>query len=175
MWTSKVGRPHSAQLIAATQDRTFALNTDGTLWLNPEGGRDSGWVRFGREDDARLIAAASLGQSGRERLYRINDEGVLAMMLIERGTVPGYDDLTTERTFEKPRYAGRRLDYCLNWARDCGQEAATVFCRVKGYARASSFDRASNIGADSDTWVLGDRRVCDEDLCDGFTAIQCSP
>ncbi len=36
------------------------------------------------------------------------------------------------REFHEPRVKGMRLDWCLYWARDCGEPAARVFCQTQG-------------------------------------------
>lgn len=70
--------------------------------------------------------------------------------------------------------AGYRLDWCLHWSKDCGEPAATTWCRMAGYERATQWNEAEDIGANSPTCVIGDGRVCNQDVCDGFSYITCS-
>lgn len=64
----------------------------------------------------------------------------------------------------------RRLDWCQNWATDCGAPAANQFCKSKGFDVASSFAMAADIG---NTRLIGTGAVCDQAFCDGFTSIVC--
>ncbi|HEX9789146.1 MAG TPA: hypothetical protein VGA60_00675, partial [Kiloniellales bacterium] len=67
-----------------------------------------------------------------------------------------------------------RLNYCLRWGADCGEPAATAWCRGQGFAKASDWRVDKNIGALFPTIVLADKRVCAQFPCDGFEAITCS-
>lgn len=69
-----------------------------------------------------------------------------------------------------------RVDWCLHWARDCGQPAADAFCRRMGGkmgATVVSWTQEKNIGSQSHTYVMGDKKVCREAFCDGFRTITC--
>ncbi|HKY60547.1 MAG TPA: LCCL domain-containing protein, partial [Gemmatimonadota bacterium] len=76
--------------------------------------------------------------------------------------------------FYAPIWNGLRLDLCLVWGGQCGEPAATEFCRQSGYTRAAAWEPAYDIGAQSPTFVLGTGQVCSEPGCDGFTSITCS-
>ena len=41
-------------------------------------------------------------------------------------------------TYTKPMAGGRRLDWCLTWATNCGKPAADFYCKSKGYGSARS-------------------------------------
>lgn len=77
-------------------------------------------------------------------------------------------------TYNKPKIGGLRLDWCRVWANECGQPAANAFCQSEGHANATSFSKASNIGAFAKTLVIGSGQVCDQPDCDGFAWIKCS-
>jgi hypothetical protein len=77
------------------------------------------------------------------------------------------------QTFDRPTYRGDRLDWCLNWGKGCGREAANAYCRSKGFEKATNFSQASNIGARRATRLIGTGAVCDQDFCDGFRRITC--
>jgi hypothetical protein len=74
------------------------------------------------------------------------------------------------RTFALPTVKGVRLDWCKNWARQCGEPAAILFCRENGYQRAVRWTIAPGVGR---TLVFGDGRLCQGPLCSGFSAITC--
>lgn len=77
------------------------------------------------------------------------------------------------RTFDEPQLDGRRLDLCLVWGGECGKPAADAWCREQGFDRAREWEPAPDIGAETPTLVLTDRRVCDGPWCDGFASITC--
>jgi hypothetical protein len=77
-------------------------------------------------------------------------------------------------TFNKPKIQGNRLDWCYNWATGCGSMAANTFCASKGYAAATGFAMAADIGANQPTRLIGTGAVCDQQFCDGFKFITCA-
>lgn len=78
------------------------------------------------------------------------------------------------RRFEDPSVRGYRLDFCKHWGRDCGEPAATLWCRERGFERATRFAVEQDIGARTPTVVFGDGRLCSEASCDGFAYIECA-
>jgi len=80
----------------------------------------------------------------------------------------------TSKIFEYPVFEIYRLNYCLRWGADCGEPAATAWCRRQGFAKASNWRVDKNIGALFPTIVLTDKRICAQFPCDGFEAITCS-
>ncbi|MCB1406016.1 MAG: hypothetical protein KDK01_07065 [Rhodobacteraceae bacterium] len=60
--------------------------------------------------------------------------------------------------FAEAWYNGERVDGCLHYGRDCGQDAADRFCQVMGYIYA--VDGAYSHVMTSRTLVLGDNRIC---------------
>jgi hypothetical protein len=65
-----------------------------------------------------------------------------------------------------------RLDWCHEWAANCGEAAARAFCAAKGRARAVSFTGKPNAGL---TVVISDQRICNSTDCMGFANIVCGP
>lgn len=75
-----------------------------------------------------------------------------------------------QHVFEQPRIDGVRLDWCFNWATDCGKPAADRFCFDQGFGRATRFEVAEDVGP---TRVLATGQPCDDPGCDGFAVIEC--
>jgi len=71
--------------------------------------------------------------------------------------------------FEFPRAGGAIVDWCANWAHDCGWGGAHQFCHSKGFDRALSFD----IFHPGRTYVIGSNQYCDGDVCRGFRFVRC--
>jgi len=93
------------------------------------------------------------------------------------GALPGEEQAepkSASELFRFPVIKSRRLNYCYRWGNECGEPAAAAFCKEEGYARARRWKRDAHIGALFPTIVLGDDRVCDKFLCDGFEEILCS-
>jgi hypothetical protein len=79
----------------------------------------------------------------------------------------GEEEVTT---YKKPKYKGRRLDWCLSWAADCGKPAAQAYCEWKGDTEVVDFKIAENIG---NTKIISSGQNCDMNDCDGFSYITC--
>lgn len=77
------------------------------------------------------------------------------------------------KTFKYPKIKGYRLDWCLNWTRNCGARAAVAWCKTKEYKTAVYWKKAENIGDQCTTYVMGDGKLCGEKFCDGFEYITC--
>ncbi len=75
-----------------------------------------------------------------------------------------------EVTFIKPKFKGKRLDWCKTWATDCGEPAADAFCEYKGFDGSTDFVEAVDIG---NTKVISSGQVCTDQSCDGFKKITC--
>jgi len=81
---------------------------------------------------------------------------------------------TRQQVFNRPRVPkGFRVDWCHFFGRECGEAAATAFCRMNGFQRAISFEIENDIGAASPTYVIGDDKLCTGQTCDGFRFIVC--
>ncbi len=75
-----------------------------------------------------------------------------------------------EVTFLKPKYKGKRLDWCRTWGAECGEAAADAFCEYKGFDGATDFEEAVDIG---NTKIISSGQVCADGTCDGFKKISC--
>lgn len=78
------------------------------------------------------------------------------------------------REYDAPTWKGKRVDWCLIWGGQCGEPAATEFCKRSGYAKASGWKPADDIGAQTPTVVLSSGQVCSDASCDGFASITCT-
>lgn len=91
----------------------------------------------------------------------------------------GFTYITCEKaqiamlTVLAPKYKGNRLDWCVDWSVGCGQQAATAFCKSRGFKLAVAFKIAPDIGAATPTRLIGTGAVCDQNFCDGFSTITC--
>ncbi len=74
-------------------------------------------------------------------------------------------------SFLRPVIKDTRLDFCRNWGVSCGQPAADLFCREKGYERAQSF--VGPVPGGGQTLVFGDGRLCIGPFCAAFSSIIC--
>jgi hypothetical protein len=82
------------------------------------------------------------------------------------------DEASSEEvTYSKPMAGGRRLDWCLTWAVDCGKPAADYYCKKKGHSGVVNFAIAEDIGK---TRILKTNQKCTEPICDGFKFITCT-
>lgn len=79
----------------------------------------------------------------------------------------------SEQTFTKPKQGPYRVDWCYQWAAQCGQPAADRFCMSKGFVHANDFVEDVNIGSLTPTIVQASGQVCNGPDCDGFTYITC--
>ena len=71
------------------------------------------------------------------------------------------------KLFPEPRQGqdgsgNMRVDWCLNWAANCGKPAAEAFCQARGFRQATSFQSQQTGGP---TWVAGDRKICLQPAC----------
>ena len=77
-------------------------------------------------------------------------------------------------TIKKPTIDGYRVDWCREWASNCGRAAADRFCQKIGHRRATSkFSMDRDIGNRSPTMVINSGQICNTKGCDGFKSIQC--
>jgi hypothetical protein len=75
------------------------------------------------------------------------------------------------RTFRNPKAGRKRVVWCRHFGRECGGPAANTFCERSGKGSALGWKQAPDVGP---TYVLGDRKTCDDRSCDGFASITCS-
>ena len=86
------------------------------------------------------------------------------------GSPPTSSPATTgEATFTNPKMNGMGVDNCATFAGNCGQGGADLFCRNKGYARASRF----SLSRMQPTYILGDGRTCNNETCVGLSQVTC--
>lgn len=127
------------------------------------------------------------GYSGGATTFAIaNDIGASQpTRLISTGAVcdqaycDGFANITCTRpdptqVFNNPMQGGNRLDWCHSWGTGCGAQAATAWCKAKGFANgAVAFHIAADIGASTPTRLISTGAVCDQAYCDGFADITC--
>jgi hypothetical protein len=51
----------------------------------------------------------------------------------------------TSLTFQEPMLGDLRLDACLEWGMNCGEPAATAWCKTKGMTRVAEY-LGENVG-----------------------------
>jgi hypothetical protein len=73
-------------------------------------------------------------------------------------------------TFANPRIGGYGLDYCREWAKDCGWPAAHAFCIVKGHPKAVDFKWVKD---NQKTRIINGGQVCDAPFCDRISKVVC--
>jgi hypothetical protein len=90
---------------------------------------------------------------------------------------PSPSPLPSSRTYLNPTMNGYPLDMCLNFATNCNQPPADLFCQRNGWRAASSFAIGAPV---AQTYVPGDNVVCDWAMngysyyfCHPFTSITC--
>lgn len=66
-----------------------------------------------------------------------------------------------------------RLDYCLNFAEDCGEPAASAFCAATDASRPRATDAPLDYGIGR-TFTIGDRELCVAPNCSGFHYVVCA-
>jgi hypothetical protein len=76
-------------------------------------------------------------------------------------------------TFQEPMQGDMRLDSCVAWAEQCGEPAASAWCRTKGMSRAVEYPQ-QNVGEKGlATRLIGTNQVCKEKFCSSFVYIVC--
>ncbi len=132
--------------------------------------------RVGRCPEGQLATGVSVWASSDGRF--VTD----AKMQCERAPA-GYSSMSWQSgangavTYFSPELKVRsgdsvRLDWCREWATNCGAPAAEAFCKAKGMARAVSFAAKPNAGL---TVIISDKRICNAPGCTAFTSITCGP
>jgi tetratricopeptide (TPR) repeat protein len=130
---------------------------------------------------AFIIRALALEKSGRpgkaladyKKVLELEpSNGIAAQALKRLSSVEGPSaEASSVVKIEQPRLGNLRLDWCREWAQQCGKAAADEFCRRQGFAEAASFAKAANVG--EPTRVIGSGQVCNQPSCAGFAAISC--
>ncbi|PJD93613.1 MAG: hypothetical protein CK424_02115 [Legionella sp.] len=70
-----------------------------------------------------------------------------------------------------PFYHGKRLNYCLSNASECGNAVANHYCQILGYDKAERSTIAYNVGITS---YLDKKKCCFGWECHGFKLIRCT-
>lgn len=78
------------------------------------------------------------------------------------------------KMFENPMIGTNRLDWCADWGKGCGAEAATAWCKTNAYDHSVAVQQAPDIGASAPTKLIATGEVCDQSYCDGFASITCA-
>jgi hypothetical protein len=136
--------------------------------------------------DAANAWCAANGYSNAVNFAIANDIGassptrlITTGAVCDQGFCDGFQFITCTRpdptqTFNNPMHGPNRLDWCLNWGVGCGADAANAWCAAKGFASATDFAIANDIGASSPTRLIATGAVCDQGFCDGFQYITCT-
>lgn len=74
------------------------------------------------------------------------------------------------KVFNNPQVDGYGLDYCREWAQNCGKPAADAFCQSKGYRGAVNF---TTVKDNQKTRVINGGQVCDANYCDRINKVVC--
>jgi len=78
-----------------------------------------------------------------------------------------------QQTFSEPTYGDLRLDACYEWAMRCGEEAASAWCKTKGFKRAVDYPTENVGNRGISTRLIGTQAVCKEPFCASFSHITC--
>lgn len=77
------------------------------------------------------------------------------------------------KTYTDPRISGQWVDHCYRWGSECGEPAATAWCKLspEGWTRSTDSNWAY-IGDNESTLILGENKTC-TGTCGRFTKITC--
>jgi hypothetical protein len=75
---------------------------------------------------------------------------------------------TVAQTFVDPTLAGKHIDRCLFFARECNEPAGFAWCKRFGYTRMLKWEWKYQ----NPTYTLGDRKICGTG-CGAFSTITC--
>jgi hypothetical protein len=99
---------------------------------------------------------------------------VVANIAVERATsAPAGGSqlrLPPNQAYYEPRIDGKRLDWCLTWAAECGFPAADAFCKSQGKRTARYISREVRV---NETRLIGEDKSCKGDTCASFFRINC--
>ncbi len=102
------------------------------------------------------------------RLCEADDCGTFEYIACEGALTPAS---AANTRFEQPAFNGIRLDWCYDFAAQCGAPSADRFCSAQGFAKAAAWQIEEDVGH---TITLATGKECDGGKCDGFTYIDCA-
>lgn len=76
-------------------------------------------------------------------------------------------------SFQEPMHGDMRVDVCLEWGQQCGEPAATAWCKSKGMTRAVEFPTELVGSRGIATRVIGSNMECRASFCASFVFITC--
>ena len=76
-----------------------------------------------------------------------------------------------EKTFENPTVNSYALDFCRNWAANCGWPAAHAYCKEEGYWKAANFKWRQD---SPPTRVINGGQLCNQPTCDRIISVTCT-
>ena len=87
------------------------------------------------------------------------------------GTSVGSQSPAASDEFENPQVDGTALDYCREWAGNCGKPAADAWCQSKGYSQAIDY-RVKN--DTPPTRIVTSKQLCNDSGCDRIVWVRCA-
>lgn len=75
-----------------------------------------------------------------------------------------------DQLFQNPMVNSYPLDWCREWASNCGKPAADAFCKSKGFPEANTYSVKYNSPV---TRVINGSQLCDLPNCGRITAVVC--
>jgi hypothetical protein len=113
-----------------------------------------------------LSAAVGIGFVGLALYVHAGGAGPIA-------PAPNPEPEKAQLAFQSPMQDGLRLDVCLQFAQNCGEPAASGWCKTKGLTRAIDYPE-ENVGKQGiATRTLASNEVCKADFCTSFVYITC--
>ena len=85
-----------------------------------------------------------------------------------------FGPISLEQKFTPPVWHNYRLDWCLNWEKDCGKPAADAFCKANGFPEALFYQSDPGVGTQP-TLLIGTGQICNAAFCTAFQIITCKP
>jgi hypothetical protein len=83
-----------------------------------------------------------------------------------------FGPISLEQKFTPPVWHNYRLDWCLNWEKDCGKPAADAFCKANGFLEAIFYEADPGVGTQP-TMLMGSGQICNAKFCTAFQIITC--
>jgi hypothetical protein len=143
-------------------------------WANECGkpAADAWCVKQGYDSSAKFSKYEDIGEPTRViSSNQICDEaGCDGFTKVTCQKADAYDDEDQPVKYDNPMVGKRRLDWCLDWATNCGKPAADYYCKKQGHSTAIGFKIDENIFK---TRLLKTGQKCTQPDCDGFKYIEC--